>query len=143
MAVPAILYGKAVVTTSKTNINNLQRIENRVWRCLLGIGGYATVEALRGEIRASMVKSRIIDVMKGNFTYVKDMMMDTIKKQKGKWYNAVDEYREELGITWDDILAIDRKCIKYIIRAYDTDKWREGLDMKVSMRIYSLEKEKI
>ena len=107
MAVSAILYGKAVVTTSKTNINNLQRIENRVWRCLLGIGGYATVEALRGEIGASMVKSRImetmlayiIDVMKGNFTNVKDMMMDTIKKQKGKWYNAVDEYREELGIT--------------------------------------------
>ena len=150
MAVPAILYGRAVVTTRKTNINNLQRIENRVWRCLLGIGGYATVETLRGEINAPMVKSRIIetmlayiiDVMKGNFTNVKDMMMDTIKKQKGKWYTAVDEYREELGITWDDILAMDRKCLKDIIRTYDTDKWREGLDMKVSMRIYSLEKEK-
>ena len=70
-------------------------------------------------------------------------MMNTIKKQKGKWYNAVDEYREELGITWDDILAMDRKCLKDIIRTYDTDKWREGLDMKASMKIYSLEKEKI
>ena len=86
MAVPAIMYGRSVVTTSKTNINNLQRIENRVWRCLLGIGGYATVEALRGEIGASIVKSRvretmltyIIDVMKGDFINVKNMMMDTI-----------------------------------------------------------------
>ena len=49
-----------------------------------------------------MVKSRvmetmlayIIDVMKGDFTNVKDMMMDTIERKKGKWYTAVDEYRE-------------------------------------------------
>ena len=54
MTVPVIMYGKSVVTTSKTNIKNLQRIENRVWRCLLGIGGYATVEALRGEIGVSI-----------------------------------------------------------------------------------------
>ena len=73
----------------------------------MGIGGYATVEALRGEIDASMVKSRImetkisyiIDVMKGSFTNIKDMT-DTINRQRGKWYNAVNGYREELGIFW-------------------------------------------
>ena len=30
MAVPSILYGRAVIATSKTNIKKLQRIENRV-----------------------------------------------------------------------------------------------------------------
>ena len=86
----------------------------------MGIGGYATVEALRGEIGASMVKSRImettisyiIDVMKGSFTNIKDMMTDTINRQRGKWYNAVNGYREELGITWNDILSMDKKGIK-------------------------------
>ena len=75
----------------------------------MGIRGYATVEALRGEIGASMVKSRIMEttisyimnVMKGSFTNIKDMMIDTINKQRGKWYNAVNGYRDELGITWD------------------------------------------
>ena len=45
MAIPSILSSRAVITTSKTNIEKLQRIENKVWRCLLGIRGYAMVEA--------------------------------------------------------------------------------------------------
>ena len=32
MDLPSILYGRAVVPTSETNINKLQRIENKVWR---------------------------------------------------------------------------------------------------------------
>ena len=56
MAIPAILFGRAVIPTSNTQIEKLQRIENRVWRYLLGIGGYSTVEALRGEMGASMVR---------------------------------------------------------------------------------------
>ena len=55
MAIPALLFGRSVVTSTKTNIEKLQRVENRVWRYLLGVGGYSTVEALRGEIGASMV----------------------------------------------------------------------------------------
>ena len=82
MHIPAILYGRTVVTTSDTNIVKLQRIENRIWRFLLGVGGYATIEALRGEIGASMVKSKImetsiayiLDVMNSEFTELKNMM---------------------------------------------------------------------
>ena len=92
MAIPSILFGRAVITTSKTNIEKLQRVENKVWRYLLGIGGYATVEALRGEIGASMVKSRImetmlsymIDTMTSEFTNIKNMMKATITKRKGR-----------------------------------------------------------
>ena len=39
MHIPAILYGRTVVPTSDTNIEKLQKIENKVWRFLLGIGG--------------------------------------------------------------------------------------------------------
>ena len=151
MTIPTLLYGRAVVTTSNTNITNLQRIENRVWRYLLGIGGYSTVEALRGEIGSSMVKSRImetslsyiIDVMTGNFTDIKEMMSDTIKMQRGKWYNSVNGYREELDIQWKDLLTMDKKCLKNIIRKYDTTKWKEGLGLKETMRIYDSEKGRI
>ena len=80
--------------TSNTNTEKLQRIENKVWRYLLGIGGYSTVEALRGEIGASMVKSRIIettlayivDVMASDFNELKEMMNDAIRREKGKCY---------------------------------------------------------
>ena len=89
MHLPSILYGRAVVPTSETNIMKLQRIENKVWRYLLGIGGYSTVEALRGEIGASMIKSKImettlaylIDTMASEFNNVKKMMNDAIRRE--------------------------------------------------------------
>ena len=63
MDIPAALYGRAVIPTSEEGIKKLQRIENRVWRYLLGIGGYSTVKGLRGEIGASSMKSRIMESM--------------------------------------------------------------------------------
>ena len=59
MSIPAILFGRAVVPTCASKIEKLQRLENRVWRFLLDIGGYSTIDALRGEMGASMVKSRV------------------------------------------------------------------------------------
>jgi len=116
----SILFGRAVVTTTKAQIGKIQRLENKIWRNLLGIGGYSTVESLRGEIGASMVKSRIMqtmlmyvaDTLSGKFQNVKDMMMDTIEKEKGKWYKAVNGYRNELGISWDDLQNLDKPSLK-------------------------------
>merc|ERR1711874_411427 len=100
MAIPAILFGRAVITTSKAHIEKLQRLENKVWRYLLGIGGYAAIESLRGVIGASMVKSRImetmlayvIDTLAGKFQEVKKML-HKITKGKGRWYKAINEYK--------------------------------------------------
>merc|ERR1712121_458619 len=61
MAVPSILFGRAVVPTSKTLALNLQRRENMVWRYILGIGGYSAVASLRGEVGSSMMKTRVMD----------------------------------------------------------------------------------
>lgn len=44
---------------NKTEINELQRIENGVYRQILGAAGYTQVVALRGEIGASSMKNRI------------------------------------------------------------------------------------
>ena len=151
MHIPAILYGRTVVTTSDTNIVKLQRIENRIWRFLLGVGGYATIEALRGEIGASMVKSRImetsiayiLDVMNSEFTELKNIMQDSIKKGKGRWYNNINRYRQELKITWDDLLGLDRKALKKLIRNYDNDCWEDGLLEKPTTEFYAAEKREI
>ena len=150
MSLPSILFGRGVVTTSRSSIEKVQRIENKVWRYLLGIGGYSSVEALRGEIGASMIKSRMIetvllflvDTMNGEFSNVKTMMTDTLEKGRGKWYNTVDEYRQELQMTWRELRGIYRKTLKEKVKEYDTWKWREGLMKKTNLRIYSLEKKR-
>ena len=92
MAIPQALYGRAIIPTSETDIKKLQRIENRVWRYLLGIGGYSTVESLRGGIGASSVRARImetmiayiINVINGKFNNIKEMMLDMIERKKRK-----------------------------------------------------------
>ena len=61
-----------------------------MWRYLLGIGGYSTVENLRGEIGAFSVRATImetmlayvINVINGKFNNIKEMMLDMIKKEK-------------------------------------------------------------
>ena len=151
MAIPALLFGRSVVTSTKTNIEKLQRVENRVWRYLLGVGGYSTVEALRGEIGASMVKSRImetmlgymLDTLAGQFTDVKQMMEDTILRERGRWYDTVNEYREELGLTWKELRALEKPTLKEVVKDYDTRKWYEGMSNKSSLRFYIQEKEGI
>ena len=151
MHIPAIMYGRTVVTTSEANITKLQRIENRVWRFLLGIGGYATVEALRGEIGASMVKSRIIetslgyilDVINSEFEDLKKIMLDSIKEKRGKWYSHVNKYRLELDISWENFLNLDKKSLKEIIKNYDNNCWKAELNEKSSTKYYAAEKTEI
>merc|ERR1711913_240800 len=124
MAIPAILFGRAVIPTSKQQMAKLQRLENKVWRYLLGIGGYSAVESLRGEMGASMVYSRImetmltyvVDTFTGKFQDVKKMMLHTITKGKGRWFKAVSEYREELKLSWDDLKTMDKDRLKDMIK---------------------------
>ena len=80
MSIPGILFGRAVVVTPKTYIEKVQRVENKVWRYLLGIGGYCTVEALRGEIGASMMHTRIMETM---LLYVVDTLSSVFEIIKG------------------------------------------------------------
>ena len=87
------------------------------------------MEALRGEIGASMVKSRImetmllymIDTQASNFTNVKEMMRDTLDRKKGRWYKAIDEYREELELSWESLEDMDRPTLKRLVKAYDRE----------------------
>ena len=78
----------------------------------------------------------LIDTLASNFTNVKKMMKDTLEKKKGKWYRAIDEYREELELTWESLEDMDRTTLKRVVKAYDTEKWNDGLRNKTSLRFY-------
>merc|ERR1711895_71955 len=71
ISIPSILFGRAVVLTCNTLTEKLQRKENKVWRHTIGIGGYSTVAGLRGEMGASLMKTR---VMKTTLQYVREVI---------------------------------------------------------------------
>merc|ERR1711942_200431 len=149
--IPSLLFGRAVVPTCKTTIEALQRKENKVWRYLLGISGYSTVAALRGEIGASLVKSRIKETtlqfirstMNGEFNNIKEMMLDTIKTGVSKWYMMVNSFREELEINWEDLYKMSKEELKKKIIEYDTMSWKYNLVNKSTLEYYREGKTKI
>ena len=64
------------------------------------------------------------------------MMLHTISMEKGRWYKALNGYREELNISWEDLQKIDKANLKGMIKTYDTDKWIKGITEKISLRYY-------
>ena len=117
----------------------------------MDIGGYSTVDALRGEMGASLVKSRVmetalqyvISTMNSDFENIKEMMLDTIKTGKGRWYTNTNHYREELGLTWESLYEMSKKELKRRIRIYDTEKWYHNLENKSTLKYYAAGKTRI
>ena len=117
----------------------------------MGIGGYSTVAALRGEMGASMVRSRVMEttlqyvrsVMNSNFNNIKEMMQHTIERRTGKWFRTVNGYVEDLGLEWSDIYQMSKVDLKRIIRDYDTRIWEETIAAKSTLKYYKEGKTRI
>ena len=45
----------------------------------------------------------LVDTLASEFTNIKNMMTDTLIRGKGKWFNTINEYRQELNISWDQL----------------------------------------
>ena len=98
-------------------LEKLQAIENGVYRYLIGVAGYSPVVTLRGEVGASRVESRVMetilmfarDTLQGKFEKVKSYMDHEVETNKGKWMKAANKYKQELGLTWENIRILTRK----------------------------------
>merc|ERR1712121_524952 len=138
------LFGRAVVPTCNTLAEKLQRKENKVWRHTMGIGDYSTVAGLRGEMGASLMKTRIMkstlqfvrEVINGKFENIKEMMQDIIKMKKGNWYRMVSSYLRELKIDWKDIYDMTKEDINKMMKNYDTKLWIKTLEEKSTLKYY-------
>ena len=75
--IAALLFGKAVVMQSKTDIGRVQAIGNKVYRYLIVVAGYVAVAALRSEIGASMIVTRIMETV---LLFTKDTLEGDFKK---------------------------------------------------------------
>jgi len=149
--VPSILFGRAVVPTCKTLAEKIQRRENKIWRHTMGIGGYSTIAGLRGEMGASLMRTRIMksslqfvrEVKNGKFENIKEMMEDLIKLKKGNWYRMVNSYLKELEIDWKDIYEMTKEDINKMMKNYDTKLWNKTLEEKSTLKYYKEGKERM
>lgn len=101
-----MLCGNNIRNDIESNIENLQKIENKVYRQILGGQKHTATCALRGETGTSLLKIRM---MKDRLSYIKHMkdgknellktaVRDMQRKINYKWTGIVNKYIMELKL---------------------------------------------
>lgn len=150
VALPSILYGTRIINLTDTEINEIQRIENGVYRQILGAPKYAPVCSLRGELGASSMRRRIINdrlqytqhVLKGKNQLLKKVL-ELMREQNMNWAKSNRKYLEEIGSSYREAEVKTIGELKEKTRLWDTEKWREEKESKTSLTIYNEWKKQI
>lgn len=165
VCLPSILYGANIINFTEEEINKLQRIENSVFRQILGAPKYAQTCTLRGEVGASSMLARVIE---GRFMYLKsiiqtfqtrsqenanreedcrnDLLKEVFRRMKDNnldWMKTTRKYLISTNITFRDLERMDCEDIKKKLKAWDTERWKREVAEKSSLQVYSLFKSNI
>ena len=147
VALPSILHGSAVIEWTTGEMEKLQRVENSVWRGILGAPGYTPITVLQGEIGTSSVKYRD---MKTKINYLKHIYEDgnilcravlqeleERKLYKG-WIMRNKNYAASIGITaYEELKKMKKLAISEKIKRLENEKWKVELEKRVTVRTYA------
>ena len=151
VAVPSFMLGVGVMRFTLEEIEELQKIENTVYRKILGGRRTSPKVTLRGEIGASRVETRIIkskltlikSIMEGKNELIKEILGNMIRNNKSKWKKKLEIQMNKVNITYRNIEEKGKKEIKKKITEWDTEEWRKELEEKSTLEIYKRNKERI
>merc|ERR1711954_28407 len=113
---------------TNTEINELQKIENGVYRKILGGRRNSPICVLRGEIGSSMMKTRFIEgiliytrsIITEHNSLVQEILGITRNEDKGKlqnqrkvtWKHQLTEYLKEANIRYGELKELKKEDIK-------------------------------
>ena len=112
-----VLYAASILTWTRKEIDELQRIENQVWRQIFGGPRFTPVVSLQGEIGASTMKCRdmksklkMVKHLKttenGLLTAVAETM---VREGSGGWMKQVEEYMCAVGASHEELTRMKKK----------------------------------
>ena len=124
VALPSILYGVNIMHLTETEIEKLQNIENGVYRKILGAVKRTPKVALRGDIGASAMRSRIVEgklqyinsIYKGDKDLLKAIIQD-MQDKNSNWWNKCIKYAEECKLTMKNVIRSIKQELKDYLRA--------------------------
>ena len=145
------LLGVGVMNFNKGQIDRLQKIENRVYRRILGAGNNTSISVMRGEIGASLMRTRIIEsrltlvrsIIESNNGLVKKVLENIRNDRNDPWNRNLEEYLGEVGLGYGDLEVMEKKEIKRKVREQDSRWWKEDLNRLSSVKGYRDWKKKI
>ena len=107
VVLPGVLYASSVLTWTRKEMDEMQLIENQVWRQMLGAPRFTPVATMQGEIGASTMKCRD---MKSKLKMMKHMKTSKngllravaermVREGSGGWIKQVDQYISAVGVS--------------------------------------------
>ena len=151
IVLPTVLHGAGLMNPGGALINKLQRMENGVYRKILGARRNTVVEVLRGEVGASATETRFIEsrlmltksMWEGKNEWVKEILKKVRENGRNNWNRVLNGYLKKIGISFEELIEMGKEEVKRKVRDYDSKKWKEGLEKKTSVKIYKKYKKEI
>ena len=152
LVLPNILYADEIFTYTETELNNLQKQDNRAYRSILQVPRYTGTEFLRGEIGASSSKARHI---KNKILFIKhalkpsgndllrEIVIEEMNSNKITWFKDSKDMINKLNLTINDIQNMTIEKIKMKINKYDNQIWKQGMINKSSLKLYQENKAEV
>ena len=144
VVIPSILQGIGIITFTKKEINELQRIENEVYRKILDAKSYTPISTLRGDVGSSRMRTRFIEsklvlikgILTGKNTLTREILHKTREEKGNKWNKQLEEYLKEIKMNYMEINTMTKAKIKTRMKQWDTEEWKTDLESKSSAKIY-------
>ena len=152
IAMPSFLYASEILEYTEEELKTLQRIDNQVYRAILGLPIYTASSALRSEIGTSSTKTRDIKnkilfakhiLEAGSNELVKEIFLQQFYDQENKFIKKTKQYMEILDINLAEIENLTIEKLKRKIKEVDTQMWKEEMSGKETLRIYRTYKKDI
>ena len=150
-----VLSAAAVVVWTKNERKQLQRVENRIWRHILGAPIYTLVAALQGEIGASLVEGRDMKMKLRFANYMANpangllapassmgcwhhglRAAGTNEARPKIWVRQLREYLGELRLDFSDVGKMDTDDIGREVNKWENNRWRRHIESKTTLERY-------
>ena len=139
------LYGAEIVDYTKEELNKLQCIENKVYRCILQVPTYTANCALRSEVGATSTEARDAKIkimfakhlLKDNGNdLMREIFLEEYEKEKTTWIKQLKVYLQDVKLTLREIKQVKKENIITRIKEWDTSRWRRELEQKSTLSTY-------
>ena len=139
------------MTITEEEVKKLQVIENGVFRQIMGAPKYAPNAALRGEVGASLMTTRIKSgrlqyirgILQGRNQLLKEVLIEMMEDDKNKWMKGTLAYIKDIGLKVKDLHQISKEGLKKCTKNQDSEKWREEVKSKTTLVTYAEWKKEI
>ena len=146
VVLPSVLHGSAMVTWMGSEMDELQRVDNKIWRVIFRAPIFTPVRALQGEVGAFSAKSRDMKIklrfakhlLESNNCLLREMMRRRVEGVgKDDWMQVVRRMTRDLDITSVlQLQKLDAGELKSKIDEFEERSWRTEIEKKSTLVHY-------